>query len=181
MTDVHYVISVLRRHVDGSKGTVDISDAVAHLSNPAEDLSQVLEEPTAMDWHHTALEGLRLLALRDGLTRASGQLVLDATRDIALQFGIDEYYKSLEALAFSPDTAPLLAVFASQQLGNPTLRDARWLAFFAIAALLQRQPEAIPSELAEQLEAASLDEQNQTRQQEMMEIAEQCRSGAGQL
>lgn len=178
------VIGLFRKHVLAEHGVVNvravINELAAQKENPVLALNQLLDDAEAVDWHFYAAEGLRSLAAQGTLDANDGRKLLDVTRALYQRWGMDEYYKSVTALAASPRTAPLLAEFVEQRLEQQDVRDWRWLAFFAAGTLLQQVPRVLTRRLAEQLQKEAVLEPDPRRKPQMQDVAARCLSATKQ-
>jgi len=130
--------------------TIDILSLVNELENngieTADAFEALLNDPTAFDWHYYALAGMRVLAEQGRLPRNKARTLLERTDRVAWQMGIDEFYKSIEAVVHSPVTVPALLDFVEERLlGQRDIREWRWLAFTAVASVLQSEEVEITS------------------------------------
>ena len=158
-------------------GVIDVRQVVHALDeqgqDPAEAFTTLFHASTAEDlaWRFYALEGMRALAVRGRLREEQADMLLEMTDGVALQMGTDEYYKSISAVAFSPETAPVLVPFVRQKLERRNISDWRWVAFFATAAYLGTPRARIPFDLAQQLIFEAHEETNPVRGPQLKEIA----------
>lgn len=140
------------------------------MKEPLKDLEGVLSDPSVPEWHFYALEGLRSIAGQQKLSPDDGRIIIEGTNRVAQQLGADEFYKSVDALARSPDNFPYLRDFISDLLSLRNQRDWLWLAFSAMATLLYRRPEEATGAVAQQLMAAYLQASPSRRRPQMDEI-----------
>jgi hypothetical protein len=136
--DADRIVEQLRRLVD--EGTpVDIPGFVraqdARAAERAFDL--ILTNPSAFSAHPHAVAGLRVLAELRKLTAGGATSLLRHTETLAREAGHDEWYKSLEALALTRETATVLLPFAEQLLTHRNVRDWLWLAFVALEGAMR--------------------------------------------
>jgi len=170
MSTVAEIVKVLERHVNDEYFVVDVKAAMKELDNPQLDFKNVLDDLKVAEWHFYALEGLRSIAGKDTISSDVGRAIIDGTKMVAQQLGIDEFYKTFNALAGRRDNASFLADFVSDLIKWHDQRDWLWLAFSAMATLLQRQPDAVTDKLAGELEQAYDKEPTTLRRKPMDEI-----------
>ena len=132
--------------------TIDIRAVVTDLENngvrTADAFEALLNDPTAFNWHYYALAGMRTLAALGRLPRDKAWTLLEKTERVAWQMGIDEFYRSIEAVVHTPEIVPALLDFVEKRLlGQRDIPDWRWLAFTAVASILQSETEEISSAL----------------------------------
>lgn len=94
---------------------------------------------------------MRSIAGEQKISARDAQAIIEGTSRVAQQLGIDQFYKSFDALARSPDNVPYLRDFVTDLLNSRNQRDWLWLAFSAMATLLQRRPEEANGAVAQQL------------------------------
>jgi urease accessory protein UreE len=97
-----------------------------------------------------AVAGMRTIADRGRLTGRYAKVLLEKTERQALQFGNDEFYKSIGAVAVSGgDAVPALLEFVEGRLlQKQDILDWRYLVFVAVAAIAQYRPSfTVPDEL----------------------------------
>ena len=140
----------------GRGETIEMTAVVTALENQgvrtAEAFEELLNDPTAFNWHYYALAGMRALAELGKLSRNRARTLLEKTDRIAWQVGTDEFYKSIEAVAHSRETVPALLDFVEERLlGQRDIREWRWLAFTAVASILQSKVEGITAMLKERV------------------------------
>lgn len=178
MATVAAIIDTLKRNTNNKYYVVDVSAAIKQLTEPREDLEQILRDPTVSDWHFYALEGLRSIVENESINASDFAVILNSTKNLALRFGIDEFYKSFDSLANQPSNSHFLANFVTDLLSSRDQSDWLWLAFSAMSTLLQRQ-EQIPSPqlqtLAAQLRNAYETGPETLRKPQMREILLQMR------
>ena len=184
MTD--YLIDLLKRNRVAEYG-VDVLAVVTELKNqgkdPVKEFRELFYDSTleATRWHSYALEGLRGLAARGHLTEKQAIELLVMTDILAWAYrSMEEYYKSISALANSTETAPVLVQFVQQKLGEQKdLAQWRWLAFFAAGSLLQTRKAQIPCTVVAQLLEEASNEQEPRRKQYFQEVATSAREALG--
>jgi hypothetical protein len=172
MATVDEIVSLLSRHVDSEHFVVDVKAAMKELEDPRQDFEKVLSDPSVAEWHFYALEGLRSIAGERPISRDDGRMIIQSTKGVAQRLGIDEFYKSFDALARSPNNVTFLADFVSDLLTSRDQRDWLWLAFSAMATLLQRSPffKVVHNPLVQQLITAYEREPVSRRKPQMDEI-----------
>jgi hypothetical protein len=171
MATVEQIVNLLSHHANPKHFVVDVKAAMKDLEDPRQDFETVLSDPSVAEWHFYALEGLRSIAGKAGekpLSRREIEIFIKSTNSVARQVGIDEFYKSFDALARSRDNVSYLADFISDLLSSRNQRDWLWLAFSAMATLLQRRPE-VAGAVTQQLMAA-YEEEPSRRKPQMEEI-----------
>jgi hypothetical protein len=131
---------------------IDMPSVVTELENTglrtADAFEELLNDPTAFNWHYYALAGMRTLAALGKLPRDKAWTLLEKTERVAWQMGIDEFYKTIDAVVHSPETVPALLDFVEKRLlGQRDIPEWRWLAFTAVALTLQSETEEIISAL----------------------------------
>jgi hypothetical protein len=169
MASVEQIINSLSRHVNRGHLVVDVKAAMKDLEDPRRDFEKVLSDPSAGEWHFYALEGLRSIAGEQTLSPEDIKILINSTNSVARQVGIDEFYKSFDALARSPDNVSYLSDFISDLLSSRNQRDWLWLAFSAMATLVQGRPEVGAGPVGKQLIDAYYEESSR-RKPQMEEI-----------
>jgi hypothetical protein len=172
------VVDLFRKHFLHEHVNVRavINELNAQKENPVSAFHKLLDDAEAADWHFYATEGLRSLAAQGRLDPAEGRKLLDATRALSQQFGVDEYYKSVTALAASPSTAPFADRARGAKAATAGVRDWRWLAFVAAGTLLQQVPKVLTQHLAEELQREAAVEPDPRRRPQMQDVAARCLS-----
>ena len=92
---------------------------------------------------------------------------------------MEEYYKTISALANSKEAAPALVKFVQQKLGEKDLSQWRWLAFFAAGNLLQTRKSPIPSTVVKKLLEEASNEPDPQRKHYFEEVANSAREVFG--
>src|SRR5438105_612851 len=155
-------VNVLRKHTKPDHGVIDVRGAISELETngkePVEAFLALLNDSDSREWHFYALEGLRSLGAAGRLDSSAGLVLLTATMRDAQSRDMDEYYRTISALAASPETAKLVVRFIIERLSKRDVRDWRWLAFYAAGMLSERVPTAITLEAAARLANAANDE-----------------------
>lgn len=170
------LIDLLQKHIIEPHGVVNLRAVLDELmhehKDPVEEFTELFNDPRAKRWYFYALEGMRGLAVRGYLEEAQATKLLAMTESVASQRGEDEYFESIEALAHSPKTLPVLVGFIQQTLERHDTPNWRWLAFFAAETLLRKKAAAeMPSELVAKLEEAATQEHDERRKRQLAEIA----------
>lgn len=114
---------------------------------------ELLKTPKAFDVHFVALVGMRIFAEQQiPLTVEQGKVMLASTDRIALQAGIDEWYKTMKVLSYAPETAQALLAFTEEQLlGGQDIPEWLWLSFWAVSMVVQSGIAPVPQTLQAKL------------------------------
>jgi hypothetical protein len=102
MAEVPEIVGLLSKFADSDHYVVDVRSAMKMLDHPLEDLEKVLSDPSVSEWHYYALEGLRSIAAENPVSLHDARMIMEGTKRVAQEYGIDEFYKSVDALASSP-------------------------------------------------------------------------------
>lgn len=174
MATVAAIVDTLRRNSIDKYYVVDVSAAIKQLKEPRQDLEKILKDPAVSDWHFYALEWLRSVIENEAIDTDDFDVILESTKRMALRFGIDEFYKSFDALANQPNNSLFLENFVSDLLSSRDQSDWLWLAFSAMSTLLQHREQVSQLEtLAAQLRNAYEAGPETIRKPQMVEILRQ--------
>lgn len=169
------VVELLEAYRVSDHGVVDVRAVLDELirrhKDPVAELVAVFSDPDAYQWRLYALVGLRTLATEGHLQAPEAHMVLEMTDLVAPYAGLDEYYKTITALAASRQTAPVLLDFIRACLDRKAPYDWRWLAFAAMGALLAKQTVTVPWDLAKALSEEAPNERDPHRRTQMEEVA----------
>jgi len=171
-----YLVALLKNQVVAPHGVVNVRAVLDELTrqhrDPTAELVALFHDPQVHEWRYYALVGLRALAAQGRLTAQDARALLAMTDAMAPYAGVDEYYKSISALAVSPQTAPVLLDFIWERLARKTPEDWRWLAFAAVGALLDQGTAKIPQDLAKALRDEASNELDRHRRVQLEETAD---------
>jgi hypothetical protein len=133
------VIDLLNKNYDTEHGVVNVRPVVDELvkihPNPFEELRAKFKS-VEVRWHSPILEAMRQLAATGRCSESGAHEILLATDTVARETGHDEFFKTINALAVSPTTAPTLVKFVYHLLNSGKEFDRR-LAFYAVGMLLE--------------------------------------------
>jgi hypothetical protein len=170
MATAEEIVQLLGKYLNKDYFVVDVKAAMRELKNPLQDFEQVLSDQSLPEWHFYALEGLRSIAGQQKLSQNDSRIIIEGTNRVAQQFGSDEFYKSFDAFARSPDNTPYLRDFVMDLLRSRNQRDWLWLAFCAMATLLHRRHDLATGAVAQQLIDAYREAPPSRRRPQMEEI-----------
>lgn len=148
---------LMKENYDEKHGGVKLAELEEALTSigrrPIREFEALLKEPSlGMDMYgYCALEGLRSAAYRGELSKRGGRLVFHQTKRAAILDG-EEYYRTLNALSASEQTAPLVLDWVEQRLKRMDVPDYVWLAFYGVAAVLDYRTGRLTKELVDKLE-----------------------------
>jgi hypothetical protein len=110
------IVEMLRKNYDDQHGVFNVRpvvDSLLNQSRPFAEVSSSFREAEPK-WRLPILEAMRVLATTGHCSEAED--VLRATDVVVGEFGVDEYFKTVNALVGSPDAAPALTGFVSRLL-----------------------------------------------------------------
>jgi hypothetical protein len=175
------LIGLLQDNMLQDHGVVDIRAVIKELEarnrSPVAEFTNLFHDPAASTWHFYAMVGMRSLAFYRRLKQDDAYTLLVMTDKLASQVGVDEYYKTISALAVSSETAPVLVDFVQQRLDRRDIPDWRWLAFFAAGTLVKERTAQIPLHVAQRLIPEAAAEPEPQRRGQLEEIAQAIASG----
>jgi hypothetical protein len=147
---------MLRKNYDDQHGVFNVRpivDSLLKQSRPFAEVSSSFREAEPK-WRLPILEAMRVLATTGHCTEGEAEDVLRATDVVVGEFGVDEYFKTVNALVGSPDAAPALTGFVSRLLQRQGDDFARRLAFYIVGVLLEHHTATLSSQLRQELNAA---------------------------
>lgn len=172
------VVSLLQQHYDPTYGIVDVRKVIDELqktSGAFDEMSRTFHaaEP---QWRLPILEGMRTLAATVDCSEDQAAELLRITDTVAADVGVDEYFKSINAVVMSPKAAGALPAYAVRLLERRNDGLARRLAFYAAAMLLLHDRSRITEPLRRGLESAAEAETSAEQKEEFREILAQLRA-----
>lgn len=171
------IVDLLRKHYDDQHGVANIRPVVDKLLASSQDpfgevMAAFRAEP---QWRLPILEAMRVLASTGHCTAAGAEDLIDATQLVAFEFGIDEYFKSVNALVASPRAAPALTSFISRLLSAERNEFSRRLAFYVLGILLERREEVPLDAVRDSLTAAADRETSYQLREQFQELLARIR------
>jgi hypothetical protein len=148
------IVEMLRKNYDDQHGVFNVRpvvDSLLNQSRPFAEVSSSFREAEPK-WRLPILDAMRVLATTGHCSEAED--VLRATDVVVGEFGVDEYFKTVNALVGSPDAAPALTGFVSRLLQRQRDDFARRLAFYIVGVLLEHHTATLSSQLRQELNAA---------------------------
>ena len=155
-------------------GTVNVRMVLEELREKGNNLTQLfadlVDDPTQQRWQLYAVKGLRALITKGQGGIVEARILLCATNHLASVLGAGEFIRTINALAASQKSAPILIEFIRAHLEKPTEED-RWLIFYAIGVLIENRKKAfIPTDICEALRKVANAEPENKRRQEYLNL-----------
>lgn len=171
-----FLLNLLKSNVDLTHGVINVRAVVTELDNqkkdPAEEFIRLFSDPESSAWRFYAMVGMRSLADRGRLKKEQAQKLLEMTETLVqARMSMEEYYKTISALASTKETALVLVDFVQQKLEKKEPPQWRWLAFVAAGDLLQTRKVAIPSTVVKKLLEEVPNEPEPQQKRYLQEIA----------
>ena len=155
-------------------GTVNVRMVLNELREKGNNLTQLfadlVDDPTQQRWQLSQLKGCELWWLKANAVLLRPEYYF-VRQIILLQFiSAEEFMKTINSLAASQKSAPILIEFIRAHLEKPTEED-RWLAFYAAGMLVENRKKAfIPMDICEALRKAANAEPENKRRQEYLDL-----------
>ena len=154
--DASAMITALeQKGVDASEALGDlwrIEAFKARHEDRSEEFGDLWRLGTHFDWLFAALVGLRTLADKERLREEDVKPLWEGTERFGAQLGMDEFYRTIGALARSRKTAPALLEVVDDLLHRQNIREWWWLALTAVAEIASRKTAEIPPILRQDLD-----------------------------
>ncbi|HBQ50398.1 hypothetical protein A3B42_02805 [Candidatus Daviesbacteria bacterium RIFCSPLOWO2_01_FULL_38_10] len=177
--DPSLVRSLMDTHVDEEHGVVDLravmADLVGQRRNPLDEFRALLQKPGVPGGHHYyAVQGLRSLALAEGLSLEDSRFLLVQTRRLTespVAIFDDGYYDTLGVLSAWSNSAPALVEWAEETLTKKDIYNWRWLAGFALGRYWNGGKRPLSGRIIDRFQAEIVGEEDLHRKGQMEEMA----------
>src|SRR5260370_38933309 len=170
-----HIVDLLNKNYDANHGVVNVRPVVDTLLASSDDpfaQFSVIFDDVDPRWPLTILEAMRVLAASGNCTQRQADEIFRATDRVAAESGVDEYFKSVNAVVVSAKIAPALPQHIERWL--KTEREFyRRLAFYTSGMLLERKMSALLKNLRAQLESAAKAESSEKLKGQFNEVLKQ--------
>jgi hypothetical protein len=172
------IVGLLREHYDAKYGLVNVRPVIDQLLKSTPDA--FVEMSSAFDtadpqWRLPILEAMRTLAAIGRCDERSAGDLLRATEAVAADSGVDEHFKTINALVTAQRTAGALTPYALDLLKRRGDGLARRLAFYTVAMLLEHGTAPVTASLRGALESAAATETSDQLKRQYAEIVARLR------
>jgi hypothetical protein len=167
------IVKLLQSHYDEQYGIVNVRPVVDQLletsRDPFAEVSKTFDtaEPR---WRIPILEAMRALAASGHCNEGGAADILRATSTVAADSGVDEYFKSVNAIVSSRQAAGVLTGFVASLLEDTRNEFARRLAFYTVGMLLEHNMGNLTSRLRGALKSAAASERSAQLRRQFGEV-----------
>jgi anti-sigma B factor antagonist len=184
------IVKLLEANYDEKYGVVNMRPVVDRLLRESQNaFADVATGFGTVErrWRQPLLEAMRTLAASGYCNAEDARTVLVATGSIALERGVGEYFRTINALASSKGAAAALPDFLASLLARPTdelvpsaeepAEFRRRLAFYVLGTILEHGTTDIPEDTWLRLKAAASLEPSELRREQFLELLERSQPG----